>query len=191
MADASVERGRGVCYSVRPERGRGRRRTLDDQLFARFPRLLRVLARAAGRLQPGTRLRRLLVVRRIERSYAAANRRDFGLVLDGTDPEVYEYRPSVDLLPPDLEPVFHGHDGYLQLWRYWTDAFNDIRLDPEEILDFGDTVLVTAQQSGHGSGSGVSVSERVFQVFTLRDGLVIRQQDFLDRTQALHAAGSR
>jgi hypothetical protein len=35
------------------------------------------------------------------------------------------------------------------------------------------------QQRGHGSGSGVAVSERVFQVFTLRAGLVIRQEDLL------------
>ena len=92
-------------------------------------------------------------------------------------------------MPPDLETVFHGPDGYLQLWRYWLDAFEDIRWDPEEILDFGDRFLVTAQQRGHGSGSGVAVSEPVFQVFTLRRGLVVRQEDFLERSKALAAAG--
>jgi hypothetical protein len=46
-------------------------------------------------------------------------------------------------MPPDLETVFYGHDGYLQLWRYWPDAFDDIRWDPEEILYLGDTLLVT------------------------------------------------
>jgi ketosteroid isomerase-like protein len=99
-----------------------------------------------------------------------------------------EYHPSGDLLPPDLETVFYGHDGYLQLWRYWLDAFEDIRWDPEEILDFGDRLLVTAQQRGRGSGSGVAVSESVFQLFTVRRGLVVRQEDFLDRSKALEAA---
>jgi ketosteroid isomerase-like protein len=94
-----------------------------------------------------------------------------------------------DLLPPDLEAVFYGHDGYLQLWRYWLDAFEDIRWDPEEVLDFGDKLLVTTQQRGHGSGSGVAVSEPVFQLFTLRGGFVIRQEDFLDCSEALQAAG--
>ncbi len=102
-----------------------------------------------------------------------------------------EYHPSGDLTPPDLEAVFYGHDGYLQLWRYWLDAFEDIRWDPEEILDFGDKLLVTAQQRGHGSGSGVAVSQAVFQLFKFRRGLVVRQEDFLDRSKALDAARLR
>jgi hypothetical protein len=45
------------------------------------------------------------------------------------------------------------------------------------MLDLGAKVLVTTQQVGHGSGSGVSVSEPVFQLFTFRRGLVVRQED--------------
>src|ERR671934_45495 len=111
-------------------------------------------------------------------------------VFDGWDPNI-EYRPSEDLMPPDLEGAFHGHDGYLALWRYWRDAFDDIRWDPEEVLDLGDRLLVETQQRGHGSGSGVAVSEPVFQLFTFRSGLVIRQEDFRDRAKALEAAGLR
>ncbi len=94
-------------------------------------------------------------------------------------------------MPPDLDTIFYGHDGYRKLWRYWLDAFEDIRWDPEEILDFGDRFLVRAQQRGRGSGSGVAVSEPVFQLFTLRRGLVVRQEDFLDRSKALEAVGLR
>jgi hypothetical protein len=129
-----------------------------------------------------------MIARAIALSYAAANRRDFDSVLVGWDPGS-EYRPSSDLMPPDLEKVFYGHDGYRRLWRYWLDAFHDIRWDPEELLDYGDRILVTAQQSGHGSGSGVGVSEPVFQLFKLRRGLVVRQEAFLDRSKALEAAG--
>jgi ketosteroid isomerase-like protein len=121
-------------------------------------------------------------------AYAAVNRQDFDVVLLGFDPAI-EYRPSADLMPPDLEPVSYGHDGFLRLWRYWLDAFEDIRWEPEEMLDLGDRFLVTAQQRGHGSGSGVAVSEAVFQLYNLRRGLVVQQQDFLDRSQALEAAG--
>jgi ketosteroid isomerase-like protein len=148
-------------------------------------------ADAFSRLPSRSRLRRSIAARRVQRAYAAANRRDFDLVLVGWD-SASEYRPSADLLPPDVEPVFHGHDGMRQLWRYWLDAFEDIRWDPEEMLDFGgEQVLVTTQQSGRGSASGASVSEPVFQLFTLRRGLVVRQEDFLDRSTALEAAGLR
>jgi ketosteroid isomerase-like protein len=157
-------------------------------MAVRFPALARLLNDAVLRLPPRFRLRRLLLARVFGQAYAAANRQDFDLVLVGWDPES-EYRPSADLMPPDLDSVFHGHDGYRRLWRYWLDAFGDIRWEPEEILDLGDKVLVTTQQRGHGSGSGVAVSEPVFQLFTFRRGLVIRQEDFLDRSQALDAAG--
>jgi ketosteroid isomerase-like protein len=179
---------RGTRIALAPlDQRASQRRTLDDRLSARFPALYRRLADALLRLPRGSRLRRLIVARRIQRAYAAANRRDFDLVLMGWDAES-EYRPSRELLPPDVEPVFHGHDGMRQLWRYWLDAFEDIRWEPEEILDLGDAFLVAGRQSGHGSGSGVAVSVPVFQLFRLRRGLVVRQEDFMDRAKALEAA---
>jgi ketosteroid isomerase-like protein len=140
------------------------------------------------RIAPRYRIRQAVMARTMARAYAAANRRDFELILTYNDPDAYEYRPSVDLLPPDMATVYQGHAGYREFWRLWLDAFDDIRWDPEEVIDFGDKALVTTRQSGHGSGSGVAVSEPVFQVFTFRDGLVIRQEDFLDRSRALEAA---
>jgi ketosteroid isomerase-like protein len=170
------------------ERAR-RRRSIDDRLAIRFPPLYRRLARRVARLPPASRVRRFILTRRVRQAYAAVNRRDFELVLVGWDHEC-EYRPSADLLPPDVEPVFHGHEGMRELWRYWLEAFSDIRWEPETILDLGDRFLVTTTQSGTGSGSGVAVSEPVFQLFTLRDGLVLRQEDFLDRAKALASAGT-
>ena len=152
-----------------------------------MPSLYRLFAGALSRLPPRSRLRRVLLARSVALGYAAANRQDFDAVLIGFDPEL-EYRPSPELTPPDMEPVFHGQDGYRQVWRYWLDAFEDIRWDPEDLLDFGDALLVSTQQRGRGSGSGVAVSQPVFQVYTLQRGMVVRQEDFLDRSQALEAA---
>jgi hypothetical protein len=188
MPHENVETVRGARIAVPLlSRGATKRRSLDQRLAARSPALYRLLADSVLRLSPRSRLRRSVLARSVALAYAAANRRDFDLVLMGWDARS-EYHPSGDLLPPDLETVFYGHDGYLKLWRYWLDAFEDIRWDPQEILDFGDKFLVTTQQSGRGSGSGVVVSEPVFQLFTLRRGLVVRQQDFLDRSKALEAA---
>jgi ketosteroid isomerase-like protein len=191
MPHESIEIVRGARIALpRLSERATQRRSLDQRLYVRFPALYRLLADSVMRLPPRSRLRRLMLARSVGLAYAAANRRDFDMVLLGWDPGS-EYHPSGDLLPPDLETVFYGHDGYLQLWRYWLDAFEDIRWDPEEILDFGDRLLVTAQQRGRGSGSGVAVSESVFQLFTVRRGLVVRQEDFLDRSKALEAAAPR
>jgi ketosteroid isomerase-like protein len=191
MSEENIEPLRGVRITL-PPRGdsTGQRRTPEERLAVRFPGVSLFLARNFTRLSPRSRLRRLLVTRRIQQAYAAANRRDYESVLLGWD-AASEYRPTRELMPPDLDAAFHGHDGMHQLWRYWRDAFEDIRWDPEEILDLGDKILVTAQQTGHGTGSGIEVSQPVFQLFTLRKGLVLRQEDFLDRSAALEAAGLR
>ena len=187
--DVEIVRGARIALPPLSERA-SQRRSLDQRLVVRFPCLYRLLGDGFMRLPPRSRLRRSILVRNVGMAYAAANRRDFDSVLVGWDP-ASEYRPSGDLMPPDLETIFYGHDGYRQLWRYWLDAFEDIRWDPEEILDFGDRFLVRAQQRGRGSGSGVAVSEPVFQLFTLRRGLVVRQEDFLDRSKALEAVRLR
>ena len=123
------------------------------------------------------------------RAYAAANRRDFEVLLTVNDPERYEYHPSPDYLPPDMDRAYYGHDGYRRFWRQWLDAFEDIRWDPEEMVDVGAKAVVTTRQSGHGAGSGVAVSQPVFQVFTFSGGMVVRQEDFSERSKALKAAG--
>ena len=191
MSAESAEIARGVRIELPPlaERGAGRR-TPDERLLIRFPALYRALAHGLSRLRPGSRLRRRLLARSIGRAYAAANRRDFDLVLAGWDLErETEYRPGPDLLAPDQETVFRGREGYLRMWGNWLDAFDDLRFEPEELLDMGDKVLVTAQQRAHGSGSGVAVSKPVFQLFQLRRGLVVWQHDFSERPEALLAAG--
>ncbi len=163
-------------------------RTADERLVVRFPAVWRRLNDlTVRRLSPRSSLRRRLVARGVTRSYAAANRRDFELLLSWIDPN-HEYRPSREIMPPDLGGPTHGHDGYLRMWSYWLDAFEDIRYEPEEVLDFGDKFLVTVRQVGHGSGSGVGLTLPVFQLLTIRGGRTVLQEDFLDRDEALRAA---
>jgi ketosteroid isomerase-like protein len=159
---------------------------VDERIVVRFPALGRWLAAAWAQLPPHTRLRRVILARRVRQYYAAANRRDFDLLVTGYDPAV-DYQPAE--LFPDPDPTYHGHDGIREVWRVLLDAFEDVRLDPEELLDHGDRVLVTTKLSGHGTGSGVSISQPLFQLFTLRRGLPLRQDDFLDRAEALEAVG--
>jgi ketosteroid isomerase-like protein len=189
MSPENINSAPGAPIALVPIREEAsRRRALDERVFVRVPGLARVLAQLALRLPRQSQLRRLMVARRIGRAYAAANRRDFDLILAGLDPET-EYRPAPDLIAPDQDEVFSGHDGYLRMWRNWLDAFHDLRFDPEEVVDLGDTFLVTAEQRAHVPGSGVTVGKPVFQLFKVRRGLVVWQHDFSDRSKALKAAG--
>jgi ketosteroid isomerase-like protein len=191
MSQENVEVVRGTRTSLTPLNERAsQRRSLDERLFIRFPALFRLLAGAWMRLPVRSRLRRSMVARRVQLGNAAASRRDLDSVSVGWDPSI-EYRPRGDLIPPDEDPVVYGHDGYRRLWRKWLDSFGDLRFEPEEVIDLGDKLLVTMQVRGRGSGSGVPVSLPMVQLFTLRRGLVVRHEDFADRSEALEAAGLR
>ena len=191
MSQENVEIVRGVRYPVSlPSERASQRRSLDERLFLRFPALYRLIADRVTRLAPRSRLRRLTLTRLGGRAAAAANRRDFDALLYGFDPEI-EYRPRPDQIAPDQDAVYYGHSGYREMWRKWTEAFGDLRLEPEEVLDLGDKLLATVQTSGHGSGSGVPVNLTNFQLFKLRRGLVVWQKDFSDRSEALEAAARR
>jgi ketosteroid isomerase-like protein len=126
----------------------------------------------------------------MQRAYAAGNRRDFELLATGLDAAMEYYAPP-EGLAPDLDPVMYGREGYIQVWRSWLDAFEDIRFEPEELFDMGDRVLIAAHLKGHGSGSGLAVSQPVFQLTKFRHGLAVWQEDFNDRARALEAATRR
>jgi SnoaL-like domain len=129
-----------------------------------------------------------MLARNASRACAAINRRDFQVWFLPYDPGI-EYIPAGDQLPPGLDGVAHGHDGIQEVWRQMIDSFGDFRAEPEELFDLGDTLLLTTQYVGHGSGSGVPIQIPLFQLFKLHRGLAIWQQDFSDRAEALEAAG--
>ena len=104
------------------------------------------------------------------------------------DPGI-EYHPAGDQLPPGIDPVAHGCDGYEKVWRQIIDSFEDFHAEPEEALDWGDRFLVTVRFRGHGSGSGVPIKLSLFQLFKLERGVIVWQKDFNDRAAALEAAG--
>ena len=178
----------GASYRLSGGSGSRQRRSLDDGLFVRFPALYRRIAEKTMRLSPGSPLRRRLLMRLVRHSYAAANRRDFDLLLTGLDPE-FEFRPRGSLIAADLDAVVRGREGYARVWQRTLDAFEDLHIEPEECLDLGDKLLLTLRFEAHGSGSGVPVSQRVFQLLELRRGLVSRVEDFANRAEAVEAAG--
>jgi hypothetical protein len=80
---------RGARYPVSlPSARAGQRRALDERLFVRFPALYRLLAERVIRLPLRSRLRRMMLTRIAGRGVAAANRRDFDVLLYGFDPVI-------------------------------------------------------------------------------------------------------
>ena len=85
-----------------------------------------------------------------------------------------------------------GRDGLASFLDAWTEYFSEWKLWPEEILDAGgDRVVAIVRQSGKGKASGAVVELHFGLVFTLEDGRVVDQREFLDPAAALEAVGLR
>lgn len=87
------------------------------------------------------------------------------------------------------EPVYRGPEGFARMIAVTTEGFEDVRYFAEEFTAAGDRVLVAARRSGRGAISGVTVEERQYHVWELRDGLAVRFRSFLSHADALNAAG--
>jgi ketosteroid isomerase-like protein len=71
------------------------------------------------------------------------------------------------------------------------EVYEDFRVGPEEYIDAGDQVVVTARVQATGKGSGVELDVRYSFVWTVRGGKLAELAVFLDRSRALEAAGLR
>lgn len=89
----------------------------------------------------------------------------------------------------DSKPT-RGVDALREFFRHWVGAFREITFEWEELIDAGEDQVVTiGRWWGTGKSSGAPVAIHLVQVWTLRDGKVIRCRDYADRAQALLAAG--
>ena len=178
-----------------PEGAPRPRRKLDERIWARFPALMPISTAAILRLPLRSRLRQALVNYYIRRGYEIVNRRDFELALGAQHQDVvirFTPDPHGHLPPPDMVGEFRGHEGFRRAWAAWLEAFKDLRVEPEEVIDLGgDRLLVATRTVGRGTGSGVAVEQRGFTLYTFRAGKVFRHEFFTDRELAETAAGLR
>ena len=70
----------------------------------------------------------------------------------------------------------------------WEEGARDNRC---EVIGAGSRVLVIACFQGRGRGSGVRVEQRLYEVYALRNGSILRVDEFSDRDRALEAVGLR
>ena len=86
-------------------------------------------------------------------------------------------------------PPIRGKHALRALFESVMEPWEELRRDPEEIIDLGDDrVLVLFHTTGLGKGSGIEVEARGADLLTIREGLLTRWIAFADRSQALEAA---
>jgi ketosteroid isomerase-like protein len=89
----------------------------------------------------------------------------------------------------DLDGVYEGRDAVIEASRHYWGTWDDYRLDAEELIDAGSSVVVAVHEQGRGKGSGAPFDQRWAQVWTFRRGRIIRWELFPTKATALEAAG--
>jgi ketosteroid isomerase-like protein len=91
---------------------------------------------------------------------------------------------------PIEESSAQGHDAVRASLERWKGEWDDYELIPEELADMGDRVVATVRLRGRGRASGIEIDARFYDVYTLRDGKIVRMDQFTERSEALAAAGA-
>jgi ketosteroid isomerase-like protein len=111
-----------------------------------------------------------------------------------------EFSAAEDLVHPDavvdvsrnvFNPGVHrGIDGFRRFVEEVDEMWEDFQIEPEELIDTGDKVVVRARMSGRGRESGVETEMQIYGIWEFQDGKVLRfTGGYRDRGEVLKAAG--
>ncbi|MGA6947996.1 MAG: nuclear transport factor 2 family protein [Solirubrobacterales bacterium] len=128
-------------------------------------------------------------VETMRRSYEAMNSalasgEDLLPLMEGIDPDIVVEMGV-------LEGTFHGREGFVQFIEGQAAVFDNLRCDPEEIIDAGESIVVPMRLTGKARNTGLPLDYRAIHVWTLRNGKAIRLRLYESRDKALEAAGLR
>ena len=89
------------------------------------------------------------------------------------------------------QPIYHGIDGVMDFIEVLLQSFEQFRQVPERFIDCGDRVMAFTRIEARGRSSGLDINEGWAHLVTVRDGKIVRLQQFRDREAGLEAAGLR
>lgn len=90
---------------------------------------------------------------------------------------------------PIEELPTEGREAVRESVSHWRAEWDDYMVMPEGFVEVGDSVVVTVRLRGRGRGSGVEIDALFYDVYTLRDGKIVRMDQFTERSEALEAVG--
>jgi ketosteroid isomerase-like protein len=125
-------------------------------------------------------------VEMVREAVDAALRNDWAAASAAFDPSV----AWVEM--PSLGPDASSYTGIEELRgaiQSWIGMWSQYDVEVVRYADAGDDVVVLFRERGHGGVSGAAVERELGEVFTLRDGKVVRVRLYGSWTEALEAAG--
>ena len=123
----------------------------------------------------------------VRQAAAAFNRGDLDTWVEYLADDI-DYR-AVEGAPDDHGPI-HGKAEMRAYLQDWFDTFDDLKVEPLEVIDAGqDQAVAVVRFGGRAKLSGVEVDLTFAALYTVRDGKVARGREYWTRDEALEAAG--
>jgi ketosteroid isomerase-like protein len=117
--------------------------------------------------------------------YEAVNRGDWDAAFRDAD-------PNFELIPPDQNPIAGTYRGREAVVGFFTElwaAFDDVSVEPGRFLEADDRIVVFLVMRLRPSESTSEIEMQITHLWTFSDGRPRRCEVFLQREQALEAAG--
>lgn len=144
-------------------------------------------------LPAGSPPRTAFLVERTIAAAAAYNRRDIEALLGFYDPDVEVLIARLgegELWGGDFDESYRGVERFLEVTSQWAEVWEDLRLEPEELIDEGGhSYVLFATWVGRGSGSGAEVTTPYQARQTMIGDRVARVEFWADRETALRELG--
>src|SRR5687767_10006681 len=86
--------------------------------------------------------------------------------------------------------VAHGRAAAIEAAERIREVWGEISVEPDELIERGDTVTAVVVNRARGAASGAQVSSKTGQVWTLRDGRAVRFEYFGTPEEAFEAIDS-
>jgi ketosteroid isomerase-like protein len=99
------------------------------------------------------------------------------------------FDPDCEYQPVEETGTIRGHDALTRWHERWFEAWDETMDEIDDVIEAGEMVVTAVRVHGRGRQSGMEISQRLFHVFEVRDDKILRVREYLDRHQALEAAG--
>jgi len=127
-------------------------------------------------------------VEAFKRGLEAGNRGDVDGLLNELHPKV-EWHSALHALMGGEETVFRGHVGVRRMIGDLYETFAEVQIEMSEFRDLGDGLVAIGHTRTRGKASGIATETPLAFVTKVRDGKTISIRAYLDRDEALEAAG--
>jgi ketosteroid isomerase-like protein len=88
-----------------------------------------------------------------------------------------------------IRPSARGFEGFAQAWRDWLEPWERYYIEADDFIDAGDEVVSLVRIEAQTARDAVPIEHEPAALWSMRAGKVVRVRFYLDRDDALNAAG--